>query len=124
MQATIAGINSAENNDGDQAKKLRAGVIWEDWDFETLGLYPYCLTLDVAPGDGFARRRNSCIIHAWRKNWEDDCGPNGCPILEQHILRKYGGLQFVDLYGGKKFTIHQYQVSFQKARGTNHYELF
>lgn len=123
MQATIAGIHCAENNDRDRAKKLRAGVIWDDDDFETLRLDPYCLPLDVAPDDEVTRRTTR-IFRAWIENWEDECGPNGCPILEQHILRKYGGLKFVDPDGGKKFTVHEHRSSFQKERGANRYELF
>ncbi len=74
MQAIIAGIHCAENNDMGQAKKLRAGVIWEDEDFETLGLDPY-LPLDVAPDDEVARRITG-IFSAWKVNWEKKFGPN------------------------------------------------
>ncbi len=51
MQATIAGIHSAENNKEDCAKKRKAGVIWDDDDIETLGLDAHCLPLDIAPDD-------------------------------------------------------------------------
>ncbi len=67
MQATIAGIHCAENNDRDRAKKLRAGVIWDDGDFETLGLDPYCLPLDFAPDDEVTRRTTR-VFHAWIEN--------------------------------------------------------
>lgn len=124
MQATIAGIHAAENNDQDRAKRLRAGVIWEDSDFETLGLDANCLPLDVAPDEEVAKR-STRIFRAWREEWEDvDCGPYGCPILEQKILRKYGGLKFIDPDSGQKFTVHPDRASFQKERKANRYELF
>ncbi len=38
MQATIAGIHAAENNEECCTKKMRAGVVWDDDDFKMLGL--------------------------------------------------------------------------------------
>ncbi len=51
MQATIAGIHAAENNNQDCAKRMRAGVLWDDEDFATLHLDPHCLSLDCGPDD-------------------------------------------------------------------------
>mmetsp|Transcript_1214 Transcript_1214/g.2750 ORF Transcript_1214/g.2750 Transcript_1214/m.2750 type:complete len:147 (+) Transcript_1214:3536-3976(+) len=45
MQATIAGIHSQENNNGDRAKKMCVGLMWQDDDFDTIGLDPHCLPL-------------------------------------------------------------------------------
>ncbi len=51
MQAPIAGIHAAENNEENQVGKIRAGVIWDDDDFKMLGLDAHCLSLEVAPDD-------------------------------------------------------------------------
>ncbi len=45
-------------------------------------------------------------------------------MLEQKVLRKYGGLKFVDPDLGKEFTVHQDQMSFEKEKTKNRYELF
>ncbi len=47
MQAAIAGIHAAENNQEDCARKMRGGIIWDDGDFKTLGLDAHCLPLEV-----------------------------------------------------------------------------
>ncbi len=56
MQATIAGIHAAENNDHDHAKMMRAGVLWDDENFVTLHLDAHCLPLDCAPDDEIVQR--------------------------------------------------------------------
>lgn len=124
MQATIAGIHAAENNEEDRAKKMRAGVVWDDDDFETLGLDAHCLPLDVAPDDE-VKRRTTRIFRAWLESWEEvGTGPQGDPVLEQRVLRKYGGLKFIDPDTGKEFTVHRDRSCFEKERGNNRYELF
>ena len=124
MQATIAGIHAQENNDEDRAKKMRAGVLWEDEDFRTIALDPNVLPLDEAPDDEIAKRK-SRVFRGWIEQWEDGgLGPRGCPIIEQKILNKYGGLKWVDPDSGNTFTAHPDKASFQKKRGANSYELF
>ncbi len=123
MKAIVVGIRAADNNDQNQVKRVRAGVIWGDADFKTFVLDPYCLPLDVAPDDKVAKRTNS-IFYPWRDEWEDvDCGPHGCPILEQRILRKYGQLKLIDP-DSSKITVPPDQTSFQKERRANCYKLF
>ncbi len=60
MQATIAVIHAAENNEEDCARKMRAGVDWDDDDFKTLGLDAHFLPLEVAPDD--IKQRTTCIF--------------------------------------------------------------
>ncbi len=86
MQATIDGIHAQENNDKDRAKKMKAGVIWEDADFRTIGLDPNVLLLDESPDDEVTRRK-TCVFWAWIEEGEDEAvGPKGSPIVEQKIL--------------------------------------
>lgn len=47
MQATIAGIHAAENNEEDCDKKVRTGAVWDDDDFKTLCLDAHCLPLKL-----------------------------------------------------------------------------
>ncbi len=65
------------------------------------------------------------IFQAWLEGWEKvDTGPQGDCVLEQRILKKYGGLKFVDPDSDKEFTVHPDQAMFEKERGNNCYELF
>ncbi len=69
MPATITGIHAAENNEEDCAKKMRAGVVWDDDDFKTLGQDVHCHPLNVAPHDEI-KQRTTDIFQAWLKDWE------------------------------------------------------
>ncbi len=43
--------------------------MWQDDDFDTIGLYPHCVSLDVAPEEEVVRRttRVSCtLIEDWK----------------------------------------------------------
>ncbi len=116
-QATIAGIHSSETNSEDRARKVKAGIIMEDDDFDTLHMDPLCLPLDVAPINESERRRNR-VFRAWTEWWEDPkLSPKGCPILEQRIISKYAGLKWVDSAPRKRnqvFMAHADKASFQK----------
>ncbi len=92
--------------------KMHTGLMWQDDDFDTIGLDPHCLPLDVAPKEEIVRRI-ARVFHAWIEDWEDkDVGPKCDPVKEQHILCKYGGLNWID--PDKKFctlsiwTRHQF----------------
>ena len=92
MQAYIASIHAAENNDQDRAKRMRAGVLWDDEDFVTLHFDAHCLPLDCAPDDEIVRRTTR-VLRGWLEDWEqEDVGPKGCPIFELRVLKKYGGI--------------------------------
>mmetsp|Transcript_8841 Transcript_8841/g.18352 ORF Transcript_8841/g.18352 Transcript_8841/m.18352 type:complete len:124 (+) Transcript_8841:542-913(+) len=94
MQATIAGIHAAENNDHDRAKRMRAG------DFATLHLDPHCLPLDCAPDDEVVRRTTR-VFRGWIEDWEqEDVGPKG---LNKGYLRSMVVLNFWILMGAKYF---------------------
>lgn len=124
LQATIAGIHMQENNDDDQAEKMKAGVCLGDCDFRTIGLDPKVLPLDEAPDDEVVRRKTR-VFCAWIEDWEDEgINSKGCAILEQRILTKYGGLKWVDPDHGQVSTVHSYKASFQKKRGANSYKFF
>ncbi len=56
-QAAIAGIHAQENNNQDQANKAKAGLLWDDNDFDTLKMDALCLPLDVAPAEEVLRRK-------------------------------------------------------------------
>ncbi len=103
---------------------MKAGVVWDDDDFKMLGLDPCCLLLDVATDDEI-KWRPTCIFQAWLEDWEEvNTSVHGDVVLEQKILRKYGGLKFVNPDSGKEFTVHQDWASFEKEKGNNCYELF
>mmetsp|Transcript_2661 Transcript_2661/g.5122 ORF Transcript_2661/g.5122 Transcript_2661/m.5122 type:complete len:288 (+) Transcript_2661:1342-2205(+) len=100
MQATIASIHAAENNDQDRAKRMRAGVLWDDEDFATLHLDPHCLPLDCAPDDEVVRRTTR-VFRGWIEDWEqEDVGPKG---LNKGYLRSMVVLNFWILMGAKYF---------------------
>ncbi len=41
-----------------------AGLMWQDDDFDTIGLDPHCLPLDIGPEEVVARRTTR-VFHAW-----------------------------------------------------------
>ncbi len=87
MQATIAGIHIAKNNEEDCAKKMKVGVVWDDDDFKMLGLDAHCTQL-VAPFDEIKQRTNR-IFWALLKDWkvfDTIAHGDGDVILEQRIL--------------------------------------
>ncbi len=124
MQVIIAGIHTAKNNEGDCAKKMRAGFVWDDDDLKTLGLDPHYLPLDVVPDDAI-KQRTTCIFQAWLEVWaEVHSVAHGDHVLEQRILRIYGGPKFVDPDSANEFIVHQNWASFEKEKGNNFDELF
>ncbi len=95
-QAAIAGIHVQENNNQDQANMAKAGLLWDDNDFDTLKMDALCLPLDVAPAEEVLRRKTR-VFHAWIENWEKEkVRGNGDPVLKQHFKSKYCGLSWVD----------------------------
>ncbi len=71
MQATNVGIHAEENSNEDRAKKIQAGVCWEDTNFRTIRLDPYVLPLDEAPDDEVDKRK-TCVVCTWIEDWEDE----------------------------------------------------
>ncbi len=70
--------------------------MWQDDDFDTIGLDPDCLTLDAAPDDKVVNRATR-VFHVQIENWkEKDVRPQGDSVMEQHIFCKHGGLKWID----------------------------
>ncbi len=90
--------------------------MWQDDDFDTIGLDPHCLPLDVAPEEEVLRR-TARVFHAWIEDWEDkDVGPQGYPVIEQHIFCKYGGLKWIDPDHEKLYIVHLDKTAFQNKQ--------
>lgn len=95
---------------------MQAGLTWEDKGFDTIGVDPHCLPLDVAPAETVARRRTK-IFHAQIKFWEEkDVCPTGCSEEEPHILFKYGGITWFDPDHNKFYTVTPTRCHFRKCK--------
>ncbi len=123
MQATIAGIHLAEINKEDHSKQMPRCCLgwWQLWDtwFGCALSFPWCCPR------WWDQTKNCPRFWTCLKDWEDvNTKPHGDIVLEQRILRKYGGLQFVDPFHCKEFIVHQDQASIEKEKWKNWYELF
>ena len=60
------------------------------------------------------------IFHAWVEKWEKKkLGPSGDPIFEARLVRKYGGLKWLDPDSNfSRRVCHLERMLFTKARGT------
>ena len=60
------------------------------------------------------------IFHAWVEKWgKKKLGPSGDPIFEARLVRKYGGLKWLDPDSNfSRRVCHLERMLFTKARGT------
>jgi hypothetical protein len=94
MQATIFGAACIEKARVLKAQKELSMELWNDNDVEfQLGLENF--TADEA--DGVPQARNPRrLFHTWREDWEAISSKTNDLVHETRLLRKYGGLRWMD----------------------------
>jgi hypothetical protein len=94
MQATIFGAACIEKARVLKAEKELSMELWNDNDVEfQLGLENF--TADEA--DGVTQARNpKRLFHTWREDWEAVSSKTNDLVHETKLLRKYGGLRWID----------------------------
>ena len=114
-----------------QARQLQlssAGKMWDDDNFMYCKMDAYChdivssLQNDVIVEMGGRLR----IFRAWTETWEKKkVGPQGDPELEARLVKKYGGLKWLDIDNEySRRTVHPEMMYFEKKRGNNRYHIF
>ena len=64
------------------------------------------------------------IFRAWEETWEKRMiGPRGDKVQEARLLRKYGGIKWLNPDRNKVFTARTDMMYFEKKRGDNQYHI-
>ena len=103
-------------------------MLWEDEDFECCKMDDFCQELlddigaEAEENDGGDVR----VIRAWQETWEKKrIGPQGDSVFQTRLVRKYGGLKWLDPDDGDSLrTAHPEQMFFEKKKGNNQYHVF
>ena len=99
-----------------------AGKLWTEEDFKYCKMDEYCKEIaDEIENDNTPNGVR--IFRAWKETWEKKkVGPNGNARLEARLLKKYGGLSWIDCdHQNAKVNAHTSMMAFTKKRGDNHY---
>ena len=109
---------------GCKSLQLIAGKLWTDEDFESLKLDIHCREITEAANAVPAKKTR--IFRCWEEEWEKvKIGPNGDDVLEARLVRKYGGIKWLDIDNGYRVCeAHPDEMYFDKKRGNNEYLVF
>lgn len=124
-QVMIYGQYQQEKSKLCHDRATTAGHIWNDADFRCCKMDAFCgvyeseLEIDKSIRNGAEAK----VFHAWRERWEmAKISPAGDGLLEQRLLRKYGGLKWKDPVDPDiVLTVHLTKMEFKKERGNNQY---
>ena len=101
----------------------KAQKLWNEKDFESLRLNSFCLELGVETQ--VAKNKVNRNFRAWEETWENKIiGPKGEKVQEARLLRKYGGLTWLNPDRNMVFTARTDMMHFEKKRGDNQYYIF
>lgn len=93
MQASISAAYCHERSAARRAAANRAGVVWDDDDFETCKFGKYCEGVIAARDKKPVR-----VFRAWQEKFErTQFTRKGCRLFEAQMAKKYGGLMFRDV---------------------------
>ena len=126
QQALIYGRYQQQRAKAKYARLSTAGRLWEDSDFTGCKMDSYCQEIIES-----SEAQVDCdvdtvrIFRAWVEEWEKKTiGPQGDAIFEQRLVRKYGGLKWLDPDNNFSVRVcHPERMSFTKSRGNNHYDI-
>jgi hypothetical protein len=125
QQGLVYGASQQQKARSRETKLSIAGKLWCDEDFAGCKMDLFCEEIinSVTATDAVVERR---IFRAWREGWEKEkLGPNGNTILHARLVKKYGGLQWLDPDNGFRLNVgHPNQMSFFRKRGDNQYYVF
>ena len=122
--ALIYGSAMQQRSRHREKKLLTAGKLWTDEDFESLKLDVLCK--DVVETALSLPNKPLRIFRAWEEEWEKvPISANGNDVLEARLVRKYGGIKWLDPDNGHRLCIaHPNNMFFEKKRGNNKYLIF
>lgn len=116
MQATIFGAACIEKARALKAEKELSMELWNDNDIEfQLGLENF--TANEAQGvvqQGQAPRR---LFHTWREDWEQVSSKMNDCVHETKLLRKYGGLRWLDPDSNNMFVAETDNMEWRRGLG-------
>lgn len=126
QQALIYGRYQQQRAKIKYARLSSAGKLWDDDDFIGCKMDGYCReiieSLETQVDNDVDDVR---IFRAWVEEWEKKTiGPQGDVIFEQRLVRKYGGIKWLDPDNNFSVRVsHPERMSFTKARGNNKYDI-
>jgi hypothetical protein len=104
-------------------KLAAAGKLWEDEDFASMKMDPFCKEIKESL-QAVQTQKEVRILRLWKERWElEKIGPNGDLILEARLTKKYKRLKFFDIdENNKVMTVRK--MIFQQKHGNNLYHVF
>ena len=125
-QTVIYGINCEERAKLRMRKLLKEGKMWEEADFVCCKMDAYCAPIIELSEVKKSTRKETRIFCAWKERWDmKELTSNRDVSHEAHLVRKYGGLTWLDTDNGDKITkSHANEMRFQKQRSKNRYCFF
>lgn len=122
--ALVYGASMQQKSRHRLQKLATAGKLWTDDDFESLKLDIHCREITEAANAVPAKKTR--IFRCWEEEWEKvKIGPNGDDVLEARLVRKYGGIKWLDIDNGYRVCeAHPDEMYFDKKRGNNEYLVF
>jgi len=126
QQALIYGRYQQQRAHIKYARLSAAGKLWDDNDFIGCKMDGYCgeiLESLEAPHENSPDEVR--IVRAWLEGWEKKkIRPSGDSIFEARLVRKYGGLRWLDPDSNFSLRVsHPERMAFTKARGNNKYDV-
>ena len=121
-QVVIYGRHQNLKEEARIRKLTKAQKLWNEKDFESLKLNSLCLELGVEAQ--VTKNSEHRIFRAWEETWEKRMiGPRGDKVQEARLLRKYGGIKWLNPDRNMVFTARTDMMYFEKKRGDNQYHI-
>ena len=122
--ALVYGVAMQQRAHHKENKLSTAGKLWTDEDFEGLKLDILCKEL-IESANGLSKKAVK-IFRCWEEGWEKEkVGPKDDNILEARMVRKYGGIKWLDPDNGFRVCeAHPDSMAFEKKRDKNKYNIF
>lgn len=100
------------------------GKMWEDADFDACKLDNYLSEINIEL-EARIKEGDTRLFRAWLETWEqEDVGPTGNNYFHARLVKKYGGLKWLDPDTGFSVrTAHPKMMYFHKERNNNGYHV-
>ncbi|EJK52445.1 hypothetical protein THAOC_28275 [Thalassiosira oceanica] len=98
--------------------------MWEDADFDACKLDNYLSEINIEL-EARIKEGDTRLFRAWLETWEqEDVGPTGNNYFHARLVKKYGGLKWLDPDTGFSVrTAHPKMMYFHKERNNNGYHV-
>mmetsp|Transcript_29159 Transcript_29159/g.69418 ORF Transcript_29159/g.69418 Transcript_29159/m.69418 type:complete len:526 (+) Transcript_29159:715-2292(+) len=123
-QVHIYGLNGQAKAKLQAKKQSMKGKMWEDADFDACKLDNYLSEINIEL-EARIKEGDTRLFRAWLETWEqEDVGPTGNNYFHARLVKKYGGLKWLDPDTGFSVrTAHPKMMYFHKERNNNGYHV-